>query len=319
MKKIAVLTSGGDAPGMNAAIRAVVRRGIYNGLEVYGVRHGYVGLMKGDFVKMELGSVGDIIHRGGTILRSARSEEFKTIEGQQKALAKLQEANIDGLVVIGGDGSFMGAGKLTEQGFPTIGVPGTIDNDISGTEYSIGFDTAVNTVIEGIDKIRDTAYSHERICIVEVMGRNAGDIALWTGITSGAESIIIPEADYDIADVLNRIRQGQERGKMHSIIVVAEGVCSGEELKKEIKEQANLDTNVVVLGYLQRGGSPTAYDRMMASRMGGKAVDLLIAGEKGLMVGWKKSQLVHPSFVQASKEKHKINLDDYSLARSISI
>jgi len=319
MKKIAVLTSGGDAPGMNAAIRAVVRRGIYNGLEVYGVKHGYVGLMEGDFVKMELGSVGDIIHRGGTILRSARSEEFKTKEGQQKAIAKLKEANIDGLVVIGGDGSFMGAGKLTEQGFPTIGVPGTIDNDISGTEYSIGFDTAVNTVIEAIDKIRDTAYSHERICIVEVMGRNAGDIALWTGLTSGAESIIIPEATYDFDDVMNRIRHGQERGKMHSIIVVAEGVCSGDELKAEIKERLNLDTNVIVLGYLQRGGSPTAYDRMMASRMGGKAVDLLIEGEKGVMVGWKQGQLVHPAFAEAAKEKHAINLDDYDLARSISI
>jgi 6-phosphofructokinase 1 len=319
MKKIAVLTSGGDAPGMNAAIRAVVRRGIYNGLEVYGVRHGYVGLMEGDFIKLELGSVGDIIHRGGTILRSARSEEFKTLEGQRKALKELEEAKIDGLVVIGGDGSFMGAGKLTEQGFPTIGVPGTIDNDISGTEYSIGFDTAVNTVIEGIDKIRDTAYSHERICIVEVMGRNAGDIALWTGLTSGAESIIIPEAEYDVEDVLNRIRHGQERGKMHNIIVVAEGVCSGEELNNEIKEKSNLNSNVIVLGYLQRGGSPTAYDRMMASRMGGKAVDLLMDGEKGVMVGWKNGRLVHPSFEEAAKEKHAINLDDYSLARSLSI
>ncbi|MGM0903757.1 MAG: 6-phosphofructokinase [Bacillota bacterium] len=319
MKRIAVLTSGGDAPGMNAAIRAVVRRGIDKGLEVYGVRHGYVGLMEGDFIKMQLGSVGDIIHRGGTILRSARSEEFKKAEGQQKAINKMKDAKIEGLVVIGGDGSFMGAGKLTAQGFPTIGVPGTIDNDISGTDYSIGFDTAVNTVIEAIDKIRDTAYSHERICIVEVMGRNAGDIALWTGLTSGAESIIIPEASYDFDDVMNRIRNGQERGKMHNIIVVAEGVCSGEELKKEVKEKLKLDTNVIVLGYLQRGGSPTAYDRMMASRMGGNAVDLLIHGEKGVMVGWKKGQLVHPTFEEAAREKHAINLDDYNLARSLSI
>jgi len=319
LKRIAVLTSGGDAPGMNAAIRAVVRRGIDKGLEVYGVRHGYVGLMEGDFFKMELGSVGDIIHRGGTVLRSARSEEFKSVEGQQKAIKKMKEAQIEGLVVIGGDGSFMGAGKLTAQGFPTIGVPGTIDNDISGTEYSIGFDTAVNTVIEAIDKIRDTAYSHERICIVEVMGRNAGDIALWTGLTSGAESIIIPEATYDFDDVMTRIKNGQERGKMHHIIVVAEGVCSGEELKKEIKDKLNLDTNVIVLGYLQRGGSPTAYDRMMASRMGGKAVDLLLDGEKGVMVGWKKGQLVHETFEDSAKEKHAINLDDYNLARSLSI
>ncbi|MDT8862093.1 6-phosphofructokinase [Alkalihalobacillus sp. MEB130] len=319
MKKVAVLTSGGDAPGMNASIRAVVRHGIYNGLEVYGVRHGYTGLMDGDFHKMELGSVGDIIHRGGTILRSARSEFFKTTAGQQKAIQSLKKAGIDGLIVIGGDGSFIGASKLTAQGFPTIGIPGTIDNDIAGTDYSIGFDTAINTVVEAIDKIRDTAYSHERICIIEVMGRQAGDIALWTGLCSGAESIIIPEVSYQLHDVLTRIKKGQERGKMHSIIVLAEGVCTGEELKKKLHEKLNLESRVVVLGLLQRGGTPTAYDRMMASRMGAKAIDLLIEGEKEVMVGWKDCQLIHLPFEKAAEEKHILNMSDYELARSLSI
>lgn len=319
MKKIAVLTSGGDAPGMNAAIRAVVRRGIFKGLEVYGVRHGYEGLIEGDFKKMDLGSVGDIIHRGGTVLRSARSELFKTKEGRNLALESLREMGIEGLIVIGGDGSFKGAGKLTEQQFPTIGIPGTIDNDIAGTEYSIGFDTAVNTVIGAIDKIRDTAYSHERICIIEVMGREAGDIALWSGLCSGAESIIIPEAPHTIEDIIFRIQEGQKRGKMHSIIVVAEGVCSGEELKNVIKRKFALDSRVIVLGHLQRGGSPTAYDRMMASRMGAKAVDLLIEGKKGIMVGWRSCQLIEVPFNIAKEERHKVNMSDFYLARSLSI
>lgn len=319
MKKIAVLTSGGDAPGMNAAIRAVVRRGIFYELEVYGVRHGYEGLIEGDFQQMDLGSVGDIIHRGGTILRSARSELFKTVEGQNIALKSLRDAGIEGLIVIGGDGSFKGAAKLTEQQFPTIGIPGTIDNDISGTEYSIGFDTAVNTVMEAIDKIRDTAYSHERICIVEVMGREAGDIALWSGLCSGAESIIIPEAPHNIEEIITRIHQGQKRGKMHSIIVVAEGVCSGEDLKNQIKSNFNLDSRVIVLGHLQRGGSPTAYDRMMASRMGAKAVDLLIEGKKGVMVGWNNCQLIEVPFNTAKGERHKVDMSDFYLARSLSI
>ncbi|WP_428909713.1 6-phosphofructokinase [Niallia sp. Krafla_26] len=319
MKKIAVLTSGGDAPGMNAAIRAVVRRGIFKGIEVYGVRNGYKGLMAGDFIQMELGSVGDIIHRGGTILRSARSEKFRTVEGQEQALVQLKEMNIDGLIVIGGDGSFKGAGKLTAQGFPTIGIPGTIDNDIAGTDYSIGFDTAVNTAVEAIDKIRDTSFSHERTSIIEVMGRNAGDIALWSGMCAGAESIIIPEAAYDIEHIINRIQQGQERGKMHSIIVVAEGVCKGADIHKVIKERIGLETRVIVLGYLQRGGSPSSFDRMMGSQMGAKAVDLLAQGEKGEMVGLKNGQLIHVPFEEAAKDKHTIDISVYHLAKSLSI
>ncbi len=319
MKKIAVLTSGGDAPGMNAVIRAVVRRGIFRGLEVYGVRNGYDGLISGNFVEMDLGSVGDIIHRGGTILRSARSERFRTVEGQQQALDYLGKFGIDGLIVIGGDGSFRGAGTLTAQGFPTIGIPGTIDNDIAGTDYTIGFDTAVNTAMEAIDKIRDTASSHERTYVIEVMGRDAGDIALWAGMCAGAESIIIPEDTYDINDVIERIQQGQKRGKTHSIIIVAEGVCKGAEIGRLIEEKTGFDTRVTVLGHLQRGGSPTAYDRMVGSQMGAKAVDLLIGGEKGVMVGWKGGQLTHVSFEEAAQDKHTIDLSVYHLARSLSI
>jgi len=318
MKKIAVLTSGGDAPGMNPAIRAVVRRGIYQGLEVYGVRLGFEGLMKGDYIPMDLGSVGDIIHRGGTMLRSARSKEFRTDEGQLKALEQLREAGIEGLIVIGGDGSFKGASRLTARGFPIIGIPGTIDNDICGTEYTIGFDTAVNTVVQAIDKIRDTASSHDRTYVIEVMGRDAGDIALWSGLCVGAESIFIPEAPNDIDDVIQRIERGNSRGKRHSIIVVAEGVCSGMEVAKMLNERVGLETRVTVLGHLQRGGSPSAYDRMMASQMGARAVDLLIQGEKGVMVGIKSGNLVHTPFDSAI-EKHQVDLSVYHLARSLSI
>lgn len=319
MKKIAVLTSGGDAPGMNTAIRAVVRRGIYKGLEVYGVENGYKGLMEGDFVSMNLGSVGDIIHRGGTILKTSRCEEFKELRGQQQAFLKLKDEGIDGLIVIGGDGSFRGARKLTELGFPTVGIPGSIDNDIAGTDYTIGFDTAVNTAVEAIDKIRDTAFSHERTYVIEVMGRGAGDIALWAGMCGGAESIIIPEADYDLEDVIDRIKQGYQRGKTHSIIVMAEGVGKGIQMGKEIQEKTGFDTKVTILGHIQRGGSPSAYDRMMSSQMGAKAVDLLTEGQKGVMVGLKNGKLTHIPFEEALENKHTIDLSIYDLARSLSI
>jgi len=319
MKKIAVLTSGGDAPGMNAAIRAIVRQGIFYGIDVYGIRNGYVGLMDKDFYRLDLESVRDIIYRGGTILRSSRSELFKTIEGQRQAIEVLKNAHIDGLIVIGGDGSFKGANKLNIQGFPAIGIPGTIDNDISGTDYTIGFDTAVNTVMKAIDRIRDTASSHGTTTIIEVMGRDAGDIALWAGLSVGAESIIIPEITYNIDDIISRIQKGYERGKKHSIIVVAEGVCKAEDLKQVIKEKIGIETRVSVLGYLQRGGAPTVYDRIMASRMGTKAVDLLVEGEKGVMVGWKNGRLVRSSFEEAAKDKHTIDMSIYHLARSLSI
>ncbi|GAB7388641.1 6-phosphofructokinase [Bacillaceae bacterium] len=319
MKKIAVLTSGGDSPGMNAAVRAIVRRGIYHGAEVYGVYHGYNGLMAGDIREMTLGSVGDIIHRGGTVLFSARSEEFKTDAGQEKALQQLRQRGIEGLVVIGGDGSFRGAQKLAEKGFPTIGIPGTIDNDIACTDFTIGFDTAVNTVIEAIDKIRDTATSHERTFLVEVMGRHAGDIALWAGLAAGAESILIPEADFDMDGIVDRLKKASERGKKHSIIIVAEGAGSAVEIGEQIKQRTGFETRVTVLGHIQRGGSPTAFDRMLASRMGAHAVDLLLRGEKGKMVGLQNNKLVAVPFAEALNKKHQPDLSIYELAKSLSI
>jgi len=321
MKKIAVLTSGSDAPGMNAAIRAVVRRGIFKGLDVYGVQHGFKGLIDGNFVFMSLGSVGDIIQRGGTILQNTHFENFKTEEVQKQALAQLVEAGIEGLIVIGGDGSFKGAEKLNYHGFPTVGIPATIDNDVIGTEYTIGFDTAVNTAVEAIDKIRDTASSHDRTYVVEVMGRESGDIALWAGMCAGAESIIIPEEKYEVEDIITRLKHGHERGKRHSIIVVAEGAGKGigTELGKIIQEKTGFETKVTILGHLQRGGSPSAYDRMMSSQMGAKAVDLLVEGEKGIMIGLKNGELIHTPFEESIKEKQIVNLNIYHLARSLSI
>ncbi|TCW40857.1 6-phosphofructokinase [Laceyella sacchari] len=319
MKRIAVLTSGGDAPGMNAAIRAVVRSGYYHGLEVYGVYRGYTGLIQGDIEKMELGTVGDIIHRGGTVLYSSRCEEFKTEAGRQKAVEQLKKHQIDGLVVIGGDGSFQGAKKLTALGFPTIGVPGTIDNDIPATDFTIGFDTAVNTVVECIDKIRDTATSHERTYIVEVMGRDAGDIALWAGLADGAESILIPEAPYQIDEIVERLQRSSERGKKHSIIIVAEGVGSGLDVADKITDRLGWETRVTVLGHVQRGGSPTAFDRVLASRMGSKAVELLLSGQRDMMVAIRNNDVIGIDFDEALSQKHQPRMELYDLAKILSI
>ncbi|MBY0099022.1 6-phosphofructokinase [Mesobacillus maritimus] len=319
MKRIGVLTSGGDAPGMNAAVRAVVRKAIYHNIEVYGVIGGYAGLMSGNIKQLELGSVGDIIHRGGTFLQSARSEEFKTREGQQKGIEQLKKHGIDGLVVIGGDGSYRGAKALTEQGFPCVGVPGTIDNDISGTEFTIGFDTALNTVIDAIDKIRDTASSHERTFIIEVMGRNAGDIALWSGLAGGAETILIPEAEQDIKEIAQRLKSGQERGKKHSIIIVAEGVMSGYEAGKQIKQETDMDTRVTVLGHVQRGGSPTVTDRVLASRLGARAVELLLENKGGRAVGIEKNELVDYDIIEALSKPHNLDMNLYKLSKELSI
>jgi 6-phosphofructokinase 1 len=319
LKKIGVLTSGGDSPGMNAAVRAVVRKAIFHDVEVYGIYQGYTGLMTGQIKRLELGSVGDIIHRGGTFLYSARSEEFKTIEGQKRGIENLNKHGIEGLVVIGGDGSYRGAEKLTEHGFPCIGVPGTIDNDIPGTDFTIGFDTALNTVIDAIDKIRDTATSHERTYIIEVMGRHAGDIALWSGLAGGAETILIPEASIDMDDVISRLKRGHDRGKRHSIIVVAEGVGSGVEIGKQIKEATNLETRVSVLGHIQRGGSPTAFDRVLASRLGARAVELLLEGKKGRAVGIQSNKLVDFTISEALSQKHTVDLNMYTLSEELSI
>jgi 6-phosphofructokinase 1 len=314
-----VLTSGGDSPGMNAAVRAVVRKAIFHDMEVYGVYNGYSGLISGNIKKLELGSVGDIIHRGGTMLYSARCEEFKTKEGQQKGIEQLKKFGIEGLVVVGGDGSYRGAKALTEQGFPCIGVPGTIDNDIPGTDYTIGFDTALNTVIDAVDKIRDTATSHDRAFIIEVMGRDAGDIALWAGLAGGAETIIIPEVGYDMDEIAARLKSGHERGKKHSIIMVAEGVCSGVEFSKQIKEATDLDTRVSVLGHIQRGGSPTAADRVLASRLGAFAVELLLQGKGGRAVGIEKNELIDHDIIEILTRKHSVNQSMYNLSKELSI
>ncbi|MDQ0817990.1 6-phosphofructokinase 1 [Bacillus pumilus] len=319
MKRIGVLTSGGDSPGMNAAVRAVVRKAIYHNVEVYGIYNGYSGLINGKIEKLEIGSVGDIIHRGGTKLYTARCPEFKTIEGREKGIENLKKFGIEGLVVIGGDGSFMGAKKLTELGFPCVGVPGTIDNDIPGTDFTIGFDTALNTVIDAIDKIRDTATSHERTYVVEVMGRHAGDIALWSGLAGGAESILIPEADYDMDEIIARLRRGHERGKKHSIIIVAEGVGSGVEFGKRIEEETSLETRVSVLGHIQRGGSPSAFDRVLASRLGAYAVELLLEGKGGRCVGIQSNELVHHDILDILDKKHTVDQNMYRLSQELSI
>jgi len=319
MRRIGVLTSGGDAPGMNAAVRAVVRKGIYHNLEVYGIYQGYQGLVEGNIKRLELGSVGDIIQRGGTTLFSARCPEFKTKEVQLQGIEQLKKHGIDGLVVIGGDGSYMGAKAITEHGFPCIGVPGTIDNVIPGTEFTIGFDTALNTVIDAVDKIRDTASSHERTYVIEVMGRNAGDIALWAGLAGGAETIIIPEQNFNMDDIVAKLKRGHDRGKTHSIIIVAEGVGSGVEIGKQIEEMTSFDTRVTVLGHVQRGGSPTAFDRVLASRLGARAVELLLEGKGGRAVGIEKNELVDYDIIEALGRKHQINMDMYKLSEELSI
>lgn len=319
MKKIAVLTSGGDSPGMNAAIRAVVRKGIYHDLEVYGIYHGFHGLVNGNIEKLELGSVGDIIHRGGTILRSARLPEFVNPEVQKQGLEQLHKHGIEGLVVIGGDGSYRGANALTNLGFPCVGVPGTIDNDISGTEFTIGFDTAINTVIDAIDKIRDTASSHDRTFVIEVMGRGAGDIALWSGLAGGAETILIPEEKETIDNIIDRLNRGKQRGKRHSIIVVAEGVMSGVKLAEQLKDRIDADVRVSVLGHIQRGGSPSATDRFLASRLGARAVELLLEGKGGRAVGIVKNTIVDHAISEIINQPHKIDNEIIRLAKELSI
>jgi 6-phosphofructokinase 1 len=291
MRNIAVLTSGGDAPGMNAAIRAVVRSGINGGFRVFGIKRGYNGLIQGDIQEMNMSSVADIIQRGGTILRTARSEEMKTPEGIAKAVNVAKVFNIDGIVIIGGDGSFMGAQKLTESGIDCIGVPGTIDNDLAYTDFTIGFDTAVNNVLDAVNKIRDTSTSHERVSIIEVMGRECGDIALHAGIAGGAESIIVPEVAFSVDEICRKLLQGKSRGKLHSIIILAEGAGDGIALEKQIAEKVDMEVRTTILGYIQRGGNASAVDRLLASRMGAKAVELLAEGKRGRVVGIKENKI----------------------------
>lgn len=322
MKTIGILTSGGDAPGMNAAIRAVVRSAIYYGCKVYGINRGYKGLLEEDLMEMNLSSVGDIIHRGGTMLKSSRCEEFKTEEGRKLGVKVLKKYGIDCLVVIGGDGSFNGAKKLSEMGFSAIGIPGTIDNDLEYTDYTIGFDTAMNTVIDAIGKIRDTSSSHERVNIVEVMGRNCGDLALYAGIAGGAETIIVPEVEIKLEDIALRLKTTQKRGKRHSIIVMAEGVekvGSASDLKKVLTEEAGADVRVTVLGHVQRGGSPTAFDRILASRFGYRAVELLLEGKSSRVVGIKDNQIIDMDIQDALAMPKTFNRELYEMAKVLSI
>ena len=320
MKRIAILTSGGDAPGMNAAARAVTRKAIYEGMEVYGINYGYAGLVAGDIRKLEIADVGDIIQRGGTFLYSARYPEFATQEGQLKGIEQLKKFGIEGLVVIGGDGSYHGALALTKHGFPAVGIPGTIDNDIPGTDYTIGFDTAINTVLDAVDKIRDTATSHVRTFVIEVMGRNAGDIALWAGVAGGADAIIVPEQEFDMKEVATKIAEGRERGKKHCLIMLAEGVMPGHEFAEKLSEHGDFHERVSVLGHIVRGGSPTARDRVLASKFGGKAVDLLKEGKGGLCVGIRNEEIVAADIVDTLENgKHKPDMSLYTLNQEISL
>jgi len=320
MKSIAVLTSGGDAPGMNPAVRAVVRTACQRGIKVYGVDRGYTGLIKGDIHEMNLRSVSDIITRGGTILYSARCPEFKTEEGLQKAVETCKKFGIDGMVIIGGDGSFRGARDLSLRGIPCIGLPGTIDNDISCTDYTIGYDTCLNTIVQMVDRIRDTSESHDRCTVVEVMGRGAGYLALEAGIAVGATSIIVPEVEYDIErDVIARIREFQKTGKKHFIVIVAEGVGGTAEIAKKIEAETGVESRATILGHVQRGGSPTARDRIMASQMGSRAVDLLTQGIGNRVVGIKDNKIVDFDIFEALKMTKTIDMKDYELAHEISI
>lgn len=308
--KIGVLTSGGDSPGMNACIRAVVRTGIYYGMEVYGIMRGFSGMVENDIIKMESRSVGNIIQRGGTILKTSRCKEFYTPEGRQLAYNNLKKLGIDGLVIIGGDGSFRGAQIFSNEfDIPCVGLPGTIDKDIAGTDFTIGFDTAVNTAVEAIDKIRDTADAHDRLFIIEVMGRDAGYIALHSGIATGAENILIPEKKTDIESIIQSLQEKEKRKKLVNLIVVAEGEqFGGVELAKLIKERMPLlETRICILGHIQRGGSPTCFDRLIASRMGYSAVESLMEGRHNIFVGILNNKMHYIPLDEAVKKKQHIS------------
>ncbi|KXB60079.1 6-phosphofructokinase [Lachnoanaerobaculum saburreum] len=316
IKTIGVLTSGGDAPGMNAAIRAVVRTAIHNGINVKGIMRGYAGLLQEEIVDMESTSVSEIIHRGGTILYTARCQEFTTAEGQKKGAEICKKHGIDGVVVIGGDGSFKGAGKLSALGINTIGIPGTIDLDIACTDYTIGFDTAVNTAMDAIDKVRDTSTSHERCSIIEVMGRNAGYIALWCGFANGAEDVLLPERyDGNEQALIDRIIENRKRGKKHHIIINAEGIGHSVSMAKRIEAATGIETRATILGYMQRGGAPTCMDRVYASIMGAKAVELLLAGKSNRLVAYKNGEFVDFDIQEALAMKKDISEDQFRICK----
>ena len=317
--RIAILTSGGDAPGMNPAIRAIVRTAIFNKITVYGINNGYRGLIDGELTELNASSVGDIIQRGGTILGTARSEEFQTEEGFQKALNVLDVYNIDGLIVLGGDGSFRGAQKLSEAGIMTIGIPCTIDNDLYYCDYTIGFWTAIETVIEAIGKLRDTSSSHGRANVIEVMGRNSGDLALYSSLAGGGESIIVPEQPVDIDAICRKALKGRMRGKKHNLIIVAEGVGNVFEIAEQMIAKTGIDTRVTVLGHIQRGGTPSAPDRIMGSLMGRRAVELLMAGMTNVALGIKNNEVIEVDINEALEAEGVFNYDIYDTINILSV
>ncbi|MCR5650828.1 MAG: 6-phosphofructokinase [Lachnospiraceae bacterium] len=319
IKKIAVLTSGGDAPGMNAAIRAVVRKAIVDGISVTGIQKGYQGLLSEEFVEMGPRSVSDSVQKGGTILRTARSEEFKTDEGKKKAAGICRKNKFDAVVVIGGDGSYRGAQALSVEGIPVMCLPGTIDLDIACTDYTIGFDTAVNTALQAIDKVRDTSSSHERCSIIEVMGRNAGYIALWCGVASGAEDILIPENyNFDEQEIINHIIESRKSGKTHHLIINAEGIGHSTSMARRIEAATGMETRATILGYMQRGGSPTCKDRYYASMMGAMAADLLAKGTVNRVISYKNGEFVDFDIDEALAMKKEISTYQYEIAKALS-
>ena len=320
IKKIGVLTSGGDAPGMNAAIRAVVRCGIYNGIEVYGVNKGYNGLINGDMELMEARSVGEILQKGGTILQTARCLDFKEEAGVIKAVETAKKFGLDGLIVVGGDGSFRGARDLCRHGLSTIAMPGTIDNDINCSEYTIGYSTCLNTVIDAVDKLRDTSSSHERCSVVEVMGRNAGYIAVEAAIACGAEVVLVPEFEFDFDnDVINVIKKGLARGKRHCIVIVAEGIGGADSIAKRIEAETGMESRATILGHVQRGGSPNAQDRVIASQMGAKCVELLLEGLENRIVCMKDGKIIHVDIEEGLAMKKTLSPELMGLIRKLSV
>lgn len=320
IKKIGVLTSGGDAPGMNPAIRAVVRSAIYHGIEVVGIKHGYHGLLNEEFTEMQARSVGETLQKGGTILQTARCLEFKEWKGVLKGAQIAKKHGLDGLIVIGGDGSFKGARDLSRAGLPTIALPGTIDNDIACSEYTIGFDTCLNTVKEAIDKIRDTSSSHDRCNLIEVMGRHAGYIAIYAAIACGAEVVLIPERKFDFdTDIISTILEGKARGKKHTIVIVAEGIGGVEEMARQIEKATGIETRHTVIGHVQRGGSPTVRDRVEASRMGARAVELLLEGKSNRIVCMQKNEVVDVDIEDGLNMKKDVPQELIDLAIKLSV
>ncbi len=318
VKRIGILTSGGDAPGMNAAIRAVVRTGIYHGYEMIGIERGYHGLIDDTMVPMNSRSVSEILQRGGTILKTARCTAFNSVEGVQRAVETLRRRNIDAVIVIGGDGTFRGAQDLHDAGVTTVAIPGTIDNDLGYTDLTIGFDTAITTVMESVSKLRDTSSSHERMFVVEVMGRNCGDIALFAGLISGAEEVIVPEMEFSLPEIAERVNKGMQGGKSHFIILVAEGATDPYEFTKELERLTQINTRLAVIGHLQRGGSPSATDRLLATRMGARAIEELRIGSSGVAIGLRGNVLTAKPIAEALAVRDRLSMELYRLAEILA-